>query len=228
MPSIAENLERVQERIEAVARRCGRHAGEISLVAVTKTVEIARIREAVAAGVTEIGENYIQEAEPKLRALRELPLRRHFIGHLQRNKAGRAVEWFDVIQSLDNLLLAEAVARRAQTAGRSLDVLLEVNVAGEASKSGVAPERALDLLDQVVPLAGIRVVGLMGIAPLGGDAEQARSAFRRLRTLFDAMPAPHRQMLSMGMTGDFEIAIEEGSTMLRIGTGIFGDRRTPA
>jgi pyridoxal phosphate enzyme (YggS family) len=224
MNRIAENIKRIQERIETVARRCGRQANEITLVAVTKTVATERIREAAGAGITEIGENYVQEAEPKLRELRDLPLRRHFIGHLQRNKAGRAVEWFDVIQSLDSLPLAEAVARRAQTASRSVDVLLEVNVAGEASKSGVAPDRALDLAQQVARLDGIRLMGLMGIAPLDGDVAAARIAFRRLRSLFDTLPESNRQALSMGMTGDFEIAIEEGSTMVRIGTGIFGLR----
>jgi pyridoxal phosphate enzyme (YggS family) len=133
-----------------------------------------------------------------------------------------------VIQSLDSLPLAEAVARRAQTISRSVDVLLEVNVAGEASKSGAAPERALDLAEQVARIDGIRLIGLMGIAPLAGDVEQIRNAFRRLRALFEALPEAYRHTLSMGMTGDFEIAIEEGSTMVRIGTGIFGDRRTPA
>jgi hypothetical protein len=224
MNGIAENIKRIEERIETAARRSGRQANEITLVAVTKTVAAERIREAVGAGVTEIGENYVQEAEPKLQKLRDLPLRRHFIGHLQRNKAGRAVEWFDVIQSLDSLPLAEAVARRAQTTSRSVDVLLEVNVAGEASKSGVAPERALDLALQVARLDGIRLMGLMGIAPLDGDVAAARSAFRRLRSLFETLPESNRHALSMGMTGDFEIAIEEGSTMVRIGTGIFGLR----
>src|SRR5205823_5097896 len=124
--------------------------------------------------------------------------------------------------------LAEAIARRAQTQGRPVDLLLEVNVAGEACKSGVAPERALDLFDQVARLDGLRLMGLMGMAPLGGDVACAREAFRRLRSLFERLPERHRQTLSMGMTGDFEIAIAEGSTMVRIGTGIFGDRRTPA
>jgi pyridoxal phosphate enzyme (YggS family) len=224
MPSIAENIKRIRERIETAARRSSRQAEGIVLVAVTKTVETGAIREAVGAGITDIGENYVQEAEPKLRALSDLPLRRHFIGHLQRNKAGHAVQWFDVIQSLDSLPLAEAVARRAQTAGRALDVLLEVNVAGEASKSGVEPERALDLADQVARLDGVHMRGVMGMAPLGGDVERAREVFRHLRGLFERLPDGHRQILSMGMTGDFEIAIEEGSTMVRIGTGIFGLR----
>jgi PLP dependent protein len=224
MNRIAENIKRIQERIETAARRSGRQVNEITLVAVTKTVAAERIREAVGAGITEIGENYVQEAEPKLQELRDLPLRRHFIGHLQRNKAGRAVEWFDVIQSLDSLPLAEAVARRAQTTSRSVDVLLEVNVAGEASKSGVAPDRALDLAQQVAHLDGIRLMGLMGIAPLDGDISAARIAFHRLHSLFEALPEGNRQTLSMGMTGDFEIAIAEGSTMVRIGTGIFGLR----
>jgi pyridoxal phosphate enzyme (YggS family) len=202
---------------------------------VTKTVEAERIREAIALGVCEIGENYVQEAAAKLPALAGLPITRHFIGHLQRNKANRAVELFDAIQSVDSLPLAVSLSRHAVQeessrghAERSLEVLLEVNVAGEATKSGVAPEAALALAEQVASLPGLRLAGLMGIAPLAGSPDDARQAFRRLRALFDQLPPPHRQTLSMGMTGDFEIAIEEGSTMVRIGTGIFGQRRTPA
>jgi pyridoxal phosphate enzyme (YggS family) len=191
-------------------------------------VDVERIRAAVAHGVSEIGENYVQEAAAKLPALADLPLTRHFIGHLQRNKARHAVEWFDIVQSVDSLPLAESLSRRAMARGRELEVLLEVNVAGEATKSGVAPEAALALAEQVAPLPGLKLTGLMGIAPLAGTPDDARRAFRHLRQLFDQLPSPHRQTLSMGMTGDFEIALEEGSTMVRIGTGIFGQRRTPA
>jgi pyridoxal phosphate enzyme (YggS family) len=198
------------------------------VVAATKTVEVDRIRAAVALGVREIGENYVQEAAAKQPGLADLSITRHFIGHLQRNKAGPAVQLFDVIQSIDSLPLAQSLSRRAATEGRELEVLLEVNVAAEASKSGVAPEMALALAEQVAPLPGLRLMGLMGMAPLAGSVDDARIAFRQLRALFDRLPPPHRQILSIGMTGDFEIAIEEGSTMVRIGTGIFGQRRTPA
>jgi pyridoxal phosphate enzyme (YggS family) len=228
MEPLAENIERIRERIQAAARRSGRQPEAIRLVAVTKTVDADRIRAAVALGIGEIGENYVQEAAAKLPLLADLPIIRHFIGHLQRNKAQRAAEWFDGVQSLDSLPLAESLSRRAVALARELEVLLEVNVAGEAAKSGVAPEEALALAERVAPLPGLKLAGLMGIAPLAGDAEDARRAFRQLRTLFDQLPSPHRQTLSMGMTGDFEIALEEGSTMVRIGTGIFGQRRTPA
>ena len=226
MATIAENVERVRARIEAAAARSGRRAESIRLVAVAKTVEPERIRAALAAGVQEMGENYLQEALPKFAELRGHSFIRHFIGHLQRNKAGRAAETFDVIQSLDSEALARAVGRRAQAAGRTVEALIEVNVAGEASKSGAPPERALALAESVAPIPGIRLAGFMGIGPLGGDEGETRRAFRTLARLFEQLPASHRQVLSLGMSGDFEIAIEEGSTMVRIGTGIFGLRST--
>jgi pyridoxal phosphate enzyme (YggS family) len=228
MEPVAENMNRIRERIQAAVRRSGRQPDAIRLVAVSKAVDVERIRAAVAHGVSEIGENYVQEAAAKLPALADLALTRHFIGHLQRNKARHAVEWFDVVQSVDSLPLAESLSRRAMARGRELEVLLEVNVAGEATKSGVAPEEALALAEQVTFLPGLKLGGLMGIAPLAGTPDDARRAFRRLRQLFDQLPSSYRQTLSMGMTGDFEIALEEGSTMVRIGTGIFGQRRTPA
>jgi PLP dependent protein len=233
MEPIAENLERIREFIRAAARRSGRQSEAIRLVAVTKTVEPERIRTAVALGIREIGENYVQEAAAKWPALADLSFTRHFIGHLQRNKASRTVQLFDTIQSVDSLPLAASLSRLMAdgamgrtSAERPLEVLLEVNVAGDASKSGVAPDGALALAEQVAGLPGLRLAGLMGIGPYGGSPDAARAAFRRLRELFDRLPPPHRQTLSMGMTGDFEIAIEEGSTMVRIGTGIFGQRRT--
>jgi PLP dependent protein len=226
MATIAENVQRVEARIQAAAARSGRSAASIRLVAVAKTVEPERIRAALAAGVQEIGENYLQEALPKFAELRGHSFIRHFIGHLQRNKAGRAAETFDVIQSLDSEPLARAVGRRAQAAGRTVEALIEVNVAGEASKSGVAPGSALALAEVVAPIPGIRLAGFMGIGPLGTDEAETRRAFRTLAGLFAQLPATHRQVLSLGMSGDFEIAIEEGSTMVRIGTGIFGLRST--
>jgi pyridoxal phosphate enzyme (YggS family) len=197
-------------------------------VAVSKTVEPEQICAALAAGVHEIGENYLQEALPKFAELRGYSFIRHFVGHLQRNKAGRTAEMFDVIQSLDSEPLARAVGRRAQAAGRTVEALIEVNVAGEASKSGVPPAGALALAEAVAGLPGLRLAGFMGIGPLGADEAESRRAFRTLAGLFGQLPATHRQVLSLGMSGDFEIAIEEGSTMVRIGTGIFGLRSTHA
>ncbi len=228
MDEVAENIERIRELIRAAARRSGRQPEAIRLVAVTKTVDAERIRLAVAHGIREIGENYVQEAAEKLPALADLPITRHFIGHLQRNKAGRAIQMFDAIQSIDSLPLAEVLSRRAAAVGRELEVLVEVNVVGDASKAGVAPEAALSLAEQVALLPGLKLTGLMGMGSLAGIPEETRQAFRRLRELFDQLPSSYRQTLSMGMTGDFEIALEEGSTMVRIGTGIFGQRRSPA
>src|SRR5712692_11348027 len=197
METVAENLERVREHIRAAARRSGRQPEAVRLVAVTKTVAVERIREAAALGIREIGENYVQEAVAKLSALAAVPITRHFIGHLQRNKASRAVQLFDIIQTIDSLPLAASLSRHAAQAAlgggdtrRELEVLLEVNVAGEASKSGVAPEAALSLAEQVASLPSLKLGGLMGLAPLGGAPDEARRAFRRLRALYDQLPLP--------------------------------------
>lgn len=227
MRTIAENLREVQERIDRAAERSGRNAAEIRLVAVSKTQPVDAIREALAAGASEIGENYVQEAEGKLPVLADAPVVRHFIGHLQKNKAGKAVALFDLVQTVDSLELAQALGRRALAVSKTLDVLIEVNSSGEASKFGVAPERAVDLAAEVAAVPGLQLQGLMGIGPLApGDEAAARNSFRLLASLFERLPSEHRQVLSMGMTGDFETAIAEGSTMLRIGTGIFGARRS--
>src|SRR5712692_8112878 len=203
METVAENLERVREHIRAAARRSGRQPEAVRLVAVTKTVAVERIREAAALGIREIGENYVQEAAAKLPALADLPITRHFIGHLQRNKASRAVQLFDTIQTIDSLPLAISLSRlmaqaalRGGDTRRELEVLLEVNVAEETTKSGVAPEAALSLAEQVATQPGLQLGGLMGIAPLAGTPDDARRAFRRLRALFDQLSLPHRQTLS--------------------------------
>lgn len=221
---ITENLNEVERRIAAAAERSGRAAAEIRLVVVTKTQPVGRIQAAVAAGAAEIGENYVQEAEEKLGALTPpLPVR-HLIGHLQRNKAGKAAALFDMVQSVDSVALATALGRRAAELNRVLDVLVEVNIAREASKFGVSEEEALEMAGEIAGTPGVRLRGLMGIGPLTGDAAATRASFRRLRGLFEQLPAEQRQVLSMGMTGDFETAIEEGSTMVRVGTAIFGAR----
>jgi pyridoxal phosphate enzyme (YggS family) len=232
--SVAENVIVIRERIARAAERAGRSAGEIRLVAVTKTQPASVIRAAAACGVREIGENYIQEAEEKFRLLEMSGgpgagnggVTRHFIGHLQRNKAGRAAALFDVVQSVDSVELARALGRRAGALGRTLEALIEVNISGEDSKFGIAADRALDLAAEVAPVPGVRLLGLMGIGPLDGDEGATRRSFQLLAELFGKLPAEHRRVLSMGMTGDFELAIAEGSTMVRIGTGIFGARRS--
>jgi pyridoxal phosphate enzyme (YggS family) len=195
-------------------------------VGVTKTLPAVLVREGLAAGLAEIGENYVQEAEGKFAELGSLRAVRHLIGHLQRNKAGKAASLFDVVQSVDTVDLARALGRRAAEQGRSLEALLEVNISGEASKSGIRPEETLDLAAEIADIDGIKLKGLMGIGPLNGDPSAVRKDFQALRRLFEELPGDHRQVLSMGMTGDFEPAIAEGSTMVRIGTGIFGIRRS--
>jgi PLP dependent protein len=223
---VAENLREVEGRIARAAQKCGREAREIRLVAVTKTHPVSVIREALAAGVRELGENYVQEAQQKFAQLDATGVTRHLIGHLQTNKAGKAIELFDVVQSVDSLELARALSRRAGAIGRTPDVLVEVNISGEASKYGVAPEQALDFAGAVAQLPGVRLQGFMGIGSFeAGEAEKRRS-FSLLARLYDALPREHRRVLSMGMTGDFELAILEGSTMVRVGTAIFGARRS--
>jgi pyridoxal phosphate enzyme (YggS family) len=221
-------LRRVEARIAAAAERAGRDPAEVLLVAVTKTVPVERINEAVRAGVRAIGENRVQEAESKWGALLPGP-ERHMVGRLQRNKAGKAVDLFDRIQSIDGLRLAEAVSRRAETAGRRIPVLVEVNTSGEESKAGVEPEGLRALLEGMAGLPGIVPDGLMTFGPLTEDRGAVRAAFRGLRLLFDALrenPVGGVELrhLSMGMSGDFEIAIEEGATIVRVGTAIFGAR----
>jgi len=229
MENFAENLDRIRARIAAAAERAGRDPARVTLIAVTKNVDIATVQQAVAAGVTDIGENRVQEARAKFPML-PAGVRRHMIGHLQTNKVKQCLELFDVIHSLDRLPLAEAISRRAQALGKVVPVLVQVNVAGEETKHGLAPGEVLDFVRTVAGLPGLAVKGLMTIAPLVDDPEEARPVFRELRCLADAVadagiPGVSMEWLSMGMSNDFEVAVEEGSTMVRIGTSLFGPRR---
>jgi len=222
---IRENAERVRERIERAAARRGRRAGEVRLVAVTKTVPVERILEAYEAGLAVFGENYVQEAEPKIRALPAAEW--HLVGALQRNKARRAVELFSWIQTVDSERLLAEVGRRAAAAGKTVPVLLEVNLAGEAGKAGVPPERLRDLAEAAARTGGIRLRGLMTVPPWSEDPERSRPWFARLRELLDLLPrdpSGEAMELSMGMSNDFEVAVEEGATMVRVGTALFGAR----
>lgn len=229
MTEISRNVARVRERIAAAARRAGRNPDEVTLVAVTKGVGLDRVLEAVACGVTHIGENRVQEAAAKFPHLPPGVVR-HMVGHLQRNKAKMAVRLFDLIHSLDSLRLAEELNRRALEAGRVMDVLVQVNVSGEPTKYGLSPEEVEALVENMASLPGLRLRGLMTIAPIVEDPEQARPYFRRLRQLGDVILSAatdlklERLELSMGMTDDFEIAVEEGATIVRIGRAIFGLR----
>ncbi len=222
---IAANLARIRERIGRAAERAGRRPEEILLVAVAKGVTPARIRQAVAAGVTDIAENYVQEAAAKRPEVAEA-VRWHLIGHLQRNKAGPAARLFDIVHTLDSLRLAQALGRRAAEVGRRLDVLIQVNTSGEPSKSGAAPEEAERLAEAVAAVEGLRLQGLMTIGRWDPFPERARPEFRLLAEVGRRLQAGGLEMrwLSMGMTHDLEVAIEEGANLVRIGTGIFGPR----
>jgi PLP dependent protein len=220
MPDISANLARVRERIARAAERAGRRADDVVLIGVSKTVEVERIRSAVAAGVKALGENRVQEAKAKIAELGR-PAAWHLVGHLQTNKVKDALELFDVIHSLDRLELAHELERRATARGQVVETLLQVNVAAEASKGGVAPDAVGETLDVIGKLPHVHVSGLMTIPPEVERPEESRPWFRRLRELSERHGL---RQLSMGMSGDFEIAVEEGATMVRVGTAIFGPR----
>jgi len=222
--SVAENLLEVRRRVADAATRAGTDPERIALVAVTKTVDVQAIREAVQAGVTDIGENYVQDAVRKFQAIGRA-VRWHMIGHLQTNKVRYVVPIFDLIQSVDSVHLATEIGKRSLALGKLTEVLVEVNISGEASKFGVQPGDALASCEAVAGIDGIALSGLMGMAPFVDDTSVIRKSFSMLRGLWERLPAEHGKWLSMGMTADFEIAIEEGSNMVRIGTAIFGPRR---
>ncbi|MGQ9630900.1 MAG: YggS family pyridoxal phosphate-dependent enzyme [bacterium] len=230
MGSIEDNLRRVEERIASAAGRAGIDPRDITLVAVTKTVPANTIREALSAGVREIGENRVREAWDKYRDIGRPPgVRWHMVGHLQRNKVKRALEIFDLIHSVDSLTLAQEIDSRAGRMGRAVDALIQVNISGEESKFGVPPSKVAHLIESIAKLEWIKVKGLMTIAPYVDDPEKARPVFRDLRRLRDSIaelsyPGVEMRYLSMGMSNDFEVAIEEGANMVRIGTAIFGER----
>ena len=221
---VAANLRAVQESIVAACRRAGRAPSEVLLIGVSKTVDLDRIRAAIAAGVPALGENRVQEAKDKVDALGR-PVPWHLIGSLQTNKARDAARVFDCIHSVDRLDLAREIDRRAQAAGRPIEGLLQVNLGDEPQKGGVAEDEVKRLLDDCAALSHLRIVGLMAIPPHTEEAEGARPYFKRLRALRDALGLPH---LSMGMSADYPIAIEEGATMVRVGTAVFGARERPA
>jgi PLP dependent protein len=230
--SVAQNVETVTERIRAAVRRAGRSSNEVKLMAVSKTQPPERIREAYDVGLRVFGENRVQEFVGKAGLLRDLhDAEWHMIGHLQTNKAAKTVELFCSVDSVDSLKLAEKLSAAAEKMGKKLDVLIEINVGGEAAKSGTAPnsQELEELLTAAPRLDGLVVRGLMTVPPFTNDPEGARPYFRKLRELRDRiaarkLPAVSTDQLSMGMSHDFEIAIEEGSTCVRVGTAIFGER----
>jgi pyridoxal phosphate enzyme (YggS family) len=225
---LSDNLAAIQQRIRAACDRCDREPNSVTLLAVTKTHPPEMIKEASDLGLRTFGENKVQEAKAKI-PLCPGNLRWHFIGHLQSNKCRDAVELFEVIESVDSLALAQEINKRAEAAAKTMPVLLEVNVAGEASKFGYPPERLLAELAEINKLPRLEIHGLMAVPPWTPVAENSRPHFQRLRELkskaeavLDA-PLPH---LSMGMSGDFEVAIEEGATIVRVGTALFGERKS--
>ena len=227
---ITENLTRVRRRIEQAAARCGRDPTSVRLLAVSKTVSAANVKEAIDAGIHLLGENYIQEAREKIDALMGSPAAWHFIGHLQTNKARFAVELFDLIHSVDSIKLARALDKQARRQGKIQPILIQVNIAEEKSKSGITEDAAPQLIRQVSRCGNLSVRGLMTMPPFFNAPEKVRPYFRALRQLatrIEAMNIERAAMteLSMGMTGDFEVAIEEGATIVRVGTAIFGERQ---
>ncbi|MBI3049450.1 MAG: YggS family pyridoxal phosphate-dependent enzyme [Acidobacteria bacterium] len=229
--SVADRLTEVRARMAAAARSAGRDPSSVLLVAISKTFPIDRVREVYAAGQRDFGENRVQEALDKMAGAGELPLRWHLVGHLQSNKARRAASAFAVIQSIDSLELLQKVDAAAAAAGASPELLIQVDLAGETTKFGIPPSGVPPLLEAAARLRAARVVGLMTLPPFPETPEDSRPWFRRLRELQEkwlaaGVPAAMLRELSMGMSGDFEVAVQEGATIVRVGTAIFG-RRVP-
>ncbi len=226
---IKDNLSQIRETIIAAALACGRDPQEIRLVAVSKRFPAQQIREAMAAGQFLFGENYLQEAQGKIIELGSGPLF-HFIGHLQSNKAKIAAEIFQMIETIDSVKLGTTLERNLLTLNRSMEGLIQVNIGREPQKSGILPEECADLLTQLQSLTQLRIKGLMCIPPPAANPEQSRPHFRRLRELAlemqarQLLPQGQRVELSMGMSDDYLVAIQEGATLIRIGTSIFGER----
>ncbi len=224
-----EKLEQVKDRIRKTALNSGRDPESIRLVVVSKTVTAARIEEAIKAGVSILGENYVQEAREKINQLSSHPVSWHFIGHLQSNKAKYAVKLFDLIHSVDSLKLARELDKQAKKIDKIQSVLIQVNVADDSTKSGVSAENAYRLIEEISALKNLAVKGLMTMPPYFYAPEKVRPYFKSLRDLRDHIKNKRLanvalDELSMGMTGDFEVAIEEGATLIRVGTAIFGER----
>lgn len=227
--TIAERVHLVLSKIRSAAEKSGRPPCSIRLVAATKTVTVDRIQEGIDAGLSILGENRVQEAVSKIAALTQAPVRWHFIGQLQRRKVRSVIGLFDLIHSVDSLELAQEIDRRAGEAGRCQDVLLEVNIGGEPTKAGFDPDELVQLVPTMPVFSHVRIKGLMAVPPPTIDAQLARPYFRKLRDVamrIAALNIPSVMIdeLSMGMSNDYEVAIEEGATLVRVGTAIFGVR----
>ncbi|SMC50683.1 hypothetical protein SAMN02746065_103100 [Desulfocicer vacuolatum DSM 3385] len=229
MESIEKRLAHIKDEIRTAALACGRDPETIDLVAVSKKKSSAAVTSAIQAGVTLLGENYIQEAMDKINTIGNTPASWHFIGHLQSNKAKFAVPYFDLIHTVDSFKLAREINKQAAKINKRQAILMQVNIADEATKSGTTAASALALAREIAPLEHIHLTGLMGMPPFFDDPEGARPYFKAMANLFNTIqkeeiPGVDLEHLSMGMSGDFKVAIEEGSTLVRIGTAIFGSR----
>ena len=226
MSNIAANIKDIIHRMKLAAERAGRKEESVKLVAVTKTIDVSRIKEAIESGITVIGENRVQEARDKYKEIGK-EVQWHLIGHLQTNKVKYIFDIFSLIHSVDSLSLAEEIQRRGENKGLNTDILIEVNLSGEKTKFGVLPEKAIGLIKGISKFKNINIQGLMTIPPFSESPKDSRKYFKMLRILKDDVQKEGIEMkeLSMGMSGDFEVAIEEGATMVRIGTAIFGERR---
>ncbi len=228
MVDITANCRKVLDRINEAAAKCGRDPSQIQLLAASKTQSVSRIQRAIEAGIRLFGENYVQEAKIKREAVKD-PVEWHMIGHLQRNKVKIALELFDLIESLDNAELARELDKEGKKRGKTVRAFVEVNLGGEESKSGIPKEKVVALLQEVGKLSHLRIEGLMVVPPFRENSEEVRPYFRALRELqrdLTALNLPNVDLreLSMGMTHDYPVAIEEGATLVRIGTAIFGPR----
>jgi len=226
---ITANINKIKQRIAAAAARCNRASDSIKLLAVTKTVPLPAIEQAIEAGITAMGENYVQEAKEKIAVIGQR-VSWHMIGHLQTNKAKYTVNLFDYIHSVDRLELAAEIDKRARLIGRKINILIEINVSGEKTKNGITTLEAIELIKNVSMLESVSVKGLMTMAPYSTNPENSRPYFSELRNLRNKIISEgitniQMEELSMGMTDDFEIAIEEGATIVRIGRAIFGQRK---
>lgn len=228
MLQISDNLKRVREKIAEAVSKVGRNSQDVQLVAVSKTVDVKRIKQAIEAGATILGENYIQEARQKIEELGQ-NVRWDFIGHLQSNKVKHAVELFEMIHSVDRLSLAQEINKAAEKKNKQVRILVQVNISGEEAKSGIDPGGVISLVREIAFLPNLSLEGLMTMPPYFDDPEDARPYFVSLRELRDkilmeGIEGVGLNELSMGMSGDFDVAIEEGSTLIRVGTAIFGER----
>jgi len=226
---IAENLKNLRKRIEQTCQKCGRRSEDVQLIAVSKTFPVEVVQEAFNAGQIDFGENYVQELQGKRQVLVKCPLHWHFIGHLQSNKAKYIAEYIHLIHSVDDISLGKEISKRAERFGRVQDVLVEVHTTDEATKYGVPPRKTVTLLKELSQLQYLRVCGLMTMGPFSDDPNDSQQSFRQLAELkreivSEGIENIRMDHLSMGMTHDFEVAIEEGSTIVRIGTAIFGRR----